>query len=405
MTTIAVLATLDTKGDEALFLREQIEALGGRALLVDMGVVGEPGIVPDISREEIAGAGGTPLWNLLKNPTRQEASPVMIAGATRLLQDKLDAGELDGVIGLGGTQGTSNCTQVMQALPYGLPKVMVSTVASGDTSAFVGIKDVTMMFSVGDILGLNPITRKILANAAGAAWGMARTHVEINPSDSDKPVIGMTNLGVLTEGATQAIDLFNKAGYEVIVFHAVGSGGRAMEQMMKEGLIGAVFDYALGEISDELFDGLRAGGDERLRVAGELGLPQVLCPGGAEHIGLIVEPDTVPAEYSEHKHVFHNPIIFAPRLSSDQLAAVGAEIGKRLSNTKGKATFLIPTRGVSRYSIPDGPLHDPASDRIFFDAIKDNLPGTIEFIELDAGAEDSGFVRAAVLRLIKLIEG
>jgi uncharacterized protein (UPF0261 family) len=329
----------------------------------------------------------------------------MIAGATRLLTERLEAGDLDGVIGLGGTQGTSNCTAVMQALPYGLPKVMVSTVASGDTSAFVGIRDVTMMFSVGDILGRNPITRKILANAAGAAWGMAQTHVEIAPPGSDKPVIGMTNLGVLTAGAQRALELFNKAGYEVIVFHAVGSGGRAMEQMMREGLIGAVFDYALGEISDELFHGLRAGGPERLSVAGELGLPQVLCPGGAEHIGLIVAPDTVPPAYRSHKHVFHNPIIFAPRLSPDQLQRVGAEIGKRLQSTRGRATFLVPTRGVSRYSVPEGPLHDPDSDRVFFDSIRDNLPAGIEFIELDAGAEDEGFVRAAVMRLIALIEG
>ena len=404
-TTIAVLATLDTKADEAAFLKQQLETLGGEALLVDMGVVGDPGVVPDIGREEVSGAGGTPIWKLLKNPTRQEASPVMIAGATRLLLERLETGQLDGVIGLGGTQGTSNCTQVMQALPYGLPKLMVSTVASGDTSAFVGIKDITMMFSVGDILGLNPVTRKILANAAGAAWGMAQTHVEIAPRGDDKPVIGMTNLGVLTEGAQRAIELFNKAGYEVIVFHAVGSGGRAMEQMMREGLIGAVFDYALGEISDELFQGLRAGGAERLKVAGELGLPQVLCPGGAEHIGLIVQPDTVPDEYAGHKHVFHNPIIFAPRLSPEQLQRVGTEIGQRLSGTSGRATFLVPTRGVSRYSVPEGPLHDPESDRVFFDAIQGSLPESIEFIELDAGAEDEGFVRAAVMRLIALIEG
>jgi uncharacterized protein (UPF0261 family) len=401
---IAVLATLDTKGDEAQFLREQIEALGAEALVLDMGVVGEPGTRPDVGREDVAGAGGVPLWKLLKDPTRQEAAPVMVAGATRLLQEKLRIGELDAVVGLGGTQGTSDCSQVMQALPYGLPKVMVSTVASGDTAAFVGIKDVTMMFSVGDILGLNPITRKILANAAGAAWGMAQNHVEIRSGRSDRPVIGMTNLGVLTEGAKQALELFNQRGYEVIVFQAVGSGGRAMEQMMKEGLIGAVFDYALGEISDELFHGLRAGGLERLTVAGQLGLPQVLCPGGAEHIGLTVAPDTVPSEYADHKYVFHHPLLFAPRLSSAQLAQVGAEIGKRLQGTMGKATFLLPTRGVSRYSVPGGPLHDPEGDRVFFDAITRSLPPAIECIELDAGPEDPGFVRAAVMRLISLIE-
>lgn len=403
--TIAVLATLDTKGQEAEYLRERLEALGAEALLIDIGVVGEPQARPDVTREEVAAAGGTPLAELLKAPTRQEASPVMTAGATAILGERLAAGAVHAVLGLGGTQGTSNCTQVMQALPYGFPKVMVSTVASGDTSAFVGIKDVTMMFSVGDVLGLNPITRKILANAAGAAWGMASCGVELDVQRGDRPVVGLTNLGVLTDGAMKAIELFNEKGYEVIVFHAVGSGGRAMEQMMRDGLIGAVFDYALGEIADDVFDGLRAGGPERLTVAGELGLPQVLCPGGAEHIGLIVdEPNVVPERYKDHKSVFHNPIIFAPRLSVDELGRVAVEVGKRLQGTRGDAAFLIPRGGVSRYSVSGGPLHDPASDAAFFDALKANLPATVEVVELDTHAEDDAFVREAVERLVAMIE-
>ena len=403
--TVAVLTTLDTKGAESRYVREQIEALGGAALLIDMGVVGEPGARADVTREEVAGAGGTPLAELLDSPTRQKASPVMVAGARKILERLIAEGKAHAVLGLGGTQGTSNCTQVMQALPYGFPKVMVSTVASGDTSAFVGIKDVTMAFSVGDILGLNPITRKILANAAGAAYGMALTEVALEVRSSDKPVIGMTNLGVLTDGAMKALELFNARGYEVIVFHAVGSGGRAMEQMMKDGLIGAVFDYALGEISDEVFGGLRAGGSERLTVAGELGLPQVLCPGGAEHIGLIVEADTVPERYRDHQHVFHNPIIFAPRLSADELAEVAREIGARLRKTAGNAVFLVPRDGVSRYSAPGGPLRNTGEDAAWFEAIRANLPGSIEVEEIDAHAEDPRFVERAVERLIQLIEG
>jgi len=416
---IAVLATLDTKGAEAQFLRERIEALGSTALLIDIGVVGAPGAKPDVTREEVAKAGGSSLAKLLVDPTRAAASPVMVAGATKVLLDLFhlhgDHGarvphdahavhRVHAVIGLGGTQGTSNCTAVMQALPYGFPKVMVSTVASGDTSAFVGIKDVTMMFSVGDLLGLNPVTRRILANAAGAAHGMALAGGEIEMRRGGKPTIGISNLGVLTDGTMLAIELLEKRGYESIVFHAVGSGGRAMEQMMKEGLIGAVLDYAMGEIADEVFHGLRAGGPERMTVAGDLGLPQVIVPGGAEHIGLLVEANVVPERWKTHKYVFHNPIIFAPRLNAQELEQVGHEAARRLSRTKGDACLMIPLRGVSRYSVPGGPLHDPAGDRAFFAALKSGLPKAIEVVEVDAGAEDPVFVRAMVDRLVALVE-
>jgi uncharacterized protein (UPF0261 family) len=204
----------------------------------------------------------------------------MVDGSRKILLEKVANGEVHAVVGLGGTQGTSSCCDIMQVLPYGLPKIMVSTVASGDTSSFVGIKDITMMFSVSDILKLNPFTRKVLANAAAAACGMAESESIFEMQQGEKPLIGMSNLGVLTKGAMEAIKYFEAAvRYEVIVFHAVGSGGRAMEQMMKEGIIRAVFDYAMGEIADDVFHVLRAGGPERLTVAGKLGLPQVLVPG------------------------------------------------------------------------------------------------------------------------------
>ncbi len=401
---IAVLATLDTKGAEAQYLRECIESLGSKTLLVDIGVVGAVGAKADVTREQVASAGGTPLADILRNPTRSAAVPVMVAGATKLLVEMQRAGKVHGVIGLGGTQGTPNCTQVMQALPYGFPKIMVSTLASGDTSAFVGIKDVTMMFSVGDILGLNPVTRRILANAAGAAHGMSLAGGGIEIARGAKPTIGVSNLGVLTDGTMLALDLLKERGYETIVFHAVGSGGRAMEQMMKEGLIGAVLDYAMGEIADEVFHGLRAGGPERMTVAGKLGLPQVIVPGGAEHIGLMVEANTVPERWKSHKHVFHNPIIFAPRLNASELEQVGREAVKRLSQLRGEACLMLPLRGVSRYSVPGGPLADPAGDRAFFAALKDGLPKSIDVVEVDAGAEDPAFVRAMVDKLVELVE-
>ncbi len=403
--TIAVLVTLDTKAQEADYLKQQIEVRGDTALIMDIGVVGDPETEASVSRQEIASVGGKPLEELLVNPTREEAGPIMVKGSIRILKARIETDQVHAVLGLGGTQGTSSCCDVMQALPYGFPKIMVSTIASGDTSGFVGIKDITMMFSVSDILKLNPFTRKVLSNASAAACGMAQVETKFEMATGDKPLIGMSNLGVLTNGAMEAIKYFEAAGYEAIVFHAVGPPGRAMEQMMKEGIIGAVFDYAMGEIADDIWSVLRAGGPERLTVAGKLGLPQVLCPGGAEHLGILVDPpNTVPPEYKDHKYVFHSPVVFVPRLNSDEMTRVADEICKRLQYTKDKAYFMIPTKGVGRYSIPDGVLYDPEADQVFIRHLKDNLPNNIEVIERDTHAEDPAFVKEAVDRLISLIE-
>jgi uncharacterized protein (UPF0261 family) len=402
--TVVVLATLDTKGEEAEFLRNQIESLGGKAILIDMGVLGEPQTVPDVSRKEVATAGGADWSALLEAPSREQAGPIMTAGTLKILLNLVGAGEAHAVLGIGGTQGTTSCTQVMQALPYGFPKLMVSTVASGDTSSFVGIKDITMMFSVSDLLGLNPFTERILTNAAAAAYGMAQVDGGIETRTSNRPLVAMTNLGVLTEGATLAVELLREAGCDVVVFHAVGSGGRAMEQLMKDGVVDAVFDYALGEIADEVFGGLRAGGAERLTVAGSLGLPQVICPGGAEHLGLFVEPNVVPERYRQHKHVFHSPVIFVPRLNREEFVQVAEEVCRRLQGTRRNTVFMLPLRGVGRYSIPGGPLHDPESDQAFFSAIRAGLPSSVEIVEIDAHAEDPAFVREAVHRLVGMLE-
>lgn len=399
-----MLATLDTKGPETQFLREEIEALGGRALLIDLGIVGKPTTTADVSTNEVLTAGGSSLSEILKNPSRQAASPHIIAGAQKILSQRVQAGEVHAVVGLGGTQGTTICCQVMQCLPYGFPKVMLSTLASGDTSRFVDIKDITMMFSVADILGLNPLSRKMLSNAASAAWGMANNTRTLEPTKNTKGVIGMTNLGVLTEGAHHAIDLFEKEGYEVITFHAVGSGGRAMEQLVKEGAITAVFDYALGEIADEVFGGLRAANAERLTVAGKLGVPQVVCPGGAEHLGIWCDvPDQVPQAYRDHKYTFHSPRILAPRLNSAEIRRVGLTISERLKHCKSHAVFMVPTKGVSRYSVSGGELEDRESDKVFFDVLRTNMPRQVAFQELELSAEDPAFVEAAVKTLIGLI--
>lgn len=402
--TIALLVTLDTKDQEAGFLKEQIEARGHEALLLDIGIIGVAGIQADLSRAEVVAAGGGSLEELLKDPTREKANPFVVKGCISILKQKIASNELHAVLGLGGTQGTSTCCDIMQALPYGFPKIMVSTMASGDTAGFVGIKDITMMFSVSDILKLNPFTRKVLANAAAAACGMAEVETQFKMEKGDKPLIGMSNLGVLTSGSMEAIKYIEAAGYEVIVFHAVGSGGRAMEQMMKEGIIGAVFDYAMGEIADDVWSVLRAGGPERLTIAGKLGLPQVLCPGGAEHLGILVPPNEVPEQYKDHKKVFHSPVVFVPRLNVEEIQRVADDICQRLQHTKDKAYFMIPKGGVGRYSYAGGVLEDKESDEAFFNRLKEGLPENIIVVERDTYAEDPAFVKEAVDLLISLIE-
>ena len=404
MKTIAIIATLDTKADEAGFMRQEIESLGGKALIIDIGVVGNPTIEADVSRAEIIEAGGSSLSKVLVNPTREKSNPFVVAGATKILLDLQRSGRIHGAVALGGTQGTSTCAPVLQALPYGFPKVMLSTAASGDTSPFVGIKDITMMFAVSDILGLNVFSRKILANAAACAWGMAQVERDITKSTA-KGVIGMNNLGVLTQGAMHAVALFERAGYDVITFHAIGAGGEAMEQMMKEGIITAVFDYAMGEIADGVFGVLRASGPERLTVAGKLGLPQVLCPGGSEHLGILVgDPNVVPPGYDNHQTVWHSPYVFVPRLKADEQARVAEAIGERLSHTTGNALFLMPLRGVSSYSAKGGALFNPELDAAYWDALQRVMPDSVTVEALDLTAEDPTFVAYAVGKLIEMIE-
>jgi len=402
--TIALLVTLDTKDQEAAYLIDQIEERGHKALLLDIGVVGNAGIEASVSRAEVIKEGGGDLDDILKNPTRELAGPFVTKGCINIINRALSNNEVHAVLGLGGTQGTSTCCNIMQALPYGLPKIMVSTMASGDTSGFVGIKDITMMFSVSDILKLNPFTRKILANAAAAACGMAEVEIKFTVDKTDKPLIGMSNLGVLTNGAMEAIKYIESKGYEVIVFHAVGSGGQAMEQMMKEGIIAAVFDYAMGEIADDVWGVLRAGGPDRLTVAGKLGLPQVLCPGGAEHLGILCPPNEVPDEFKDHDYVFHSPVVFVPRLNKDEIVRVAKSICERLAHTQGNAYFMIPKGGVGRYSKIDGVLLDKESDEAFFNYIRENLNPNIKIVEREEYIEEKTFVYKAVDLLIELIE-
>ena len=399
--TIVVLATLDTKGTEAEYLCRQIEKLNNTALVIDTGVVGTPTSEADITRQQVAQAGGTSLKTLLENPTREVAAPIMADGTTHLVIDLVTQGKVNGIISMGGTQGTTLATKVMRALPYGFPKVMVSTMASGNVAHWVGIKDITMMFSVTDILGLNPVMRKMLANAAASICGMANVDVELK--QGDRPLVAVTTVGITTKGAMKAVEVLETAGYETIVFHAVGSGGRAMEQMMKEGLIGAVLDYAIIEVSNEMHNALLAGGIERLTTAGKLGIPQVICPGAIEVL-VFNEPETVPAKYKNRTLIPHSPQITDVRLNAAEMAEVGREVARRLNHTKNEAVFMNPIGGYDSYAVEGMGFYDPEADAAFMAELKANLTSTFRVIDRDTHIEDVAFATEASELLISLIE-
>jgi uncharacterized protein (UPF0261 family) len=398
--TIVVLATLDTKGREAQFLRDQIEKFGDKALVVDTGVTGTPGTHPDITRAEVAEAGGMPLAQILQHPSRDVAAPIMADGATKIVARLAEAGKIHGIVAMGGTQGTTLSTHVMRALPYGFPKVMVSTMASGNVAPWVDIRDITMMFSVTDIMGLNPVMRKILANAAGAVCGMAGVDVKLERKG--KPLVAITTVGITTQGAMKAAEVLEAAGFETITFHAIGPGGRAMEQMMKEGLIGAVLDYSTIEVSNEMYHAMLAGGPDRLTTAGKLGLPQVLCPGAIEVL-VYGEPETVPPPYNTRTLIRHSPQITDVRLDKQEMAEVGKEVARRLQSTKGDAVFMIPTAGYDSYAVKGLGFYDPEADAAFVAALKQGLPKSIRLIERDTHIEDPAFAVEAAQILIDLI--
>jgi uncharacterized protein (UPF0261 family) len=401
---VAILATLDTKGAEVDYLREEIRRVGGEALVIDFGVVGAAATGADIDAAAVADAGGRALVEIRRSPNRADASAVMVRGATEIVRRAIVDGRIQSLISLGGTQGTNNAARVMQDLPYGFPKLIVSTLASGNVAPYVGIKDIAMMPSVGDILGLNPLLRRILTNAAGAAYGMALAYRPGEAAAAQKPMVAITNLGVLTQGTMRAIKLFEAKGFETIVFHAVGNGGKAMEQMIREGLLAGVFDFGLGDVADAVHGGLRAADAERLTVAAAHGVPQVVVPGGIDHLGIQLDaPNTVPEKYRSHLYSYHNPMILVPRPRQDETQAIVAEIARRLAGAGDETVLMMPLRGVSSYSAKGGALYDEKADADLLNAVRTMMPPAIKRIEVDASAEDEAFVAAAVTQLTTMI--
>ena len=394
--TLLLIGTLDTKGAEFAYARDLIHERGHRTLVMDGGVLYDPPFTPDVGAAEVADAGGSALETLRRQADRGQALDVMIRGVCVLAERLYEQGRIDGVLGLGGSGGTALATAAMRALPVGLPKVMVSTLASGDVAPYVGVKDVTMTYSVVDIAGLNRISRRIIANAVGAVCGMVEQTV---PEAEDRPLIATTMFGVTTPCLDRVRERLEAEGYEVLVFHATGSGGRAMEALIDSGFIAGVADVTTTEWCDELVGGVLSAGPHRLEAAARAGLPQVVSCGALDMVNFWAV-DTVPEPFKHRTLYRHNANVTLMRTTPDECAALGRIIAEKLNRATGPTTLLIPLQGVSAIDRDGQPFHDPAADAALFQALRDHLDASVTRVELDLHINDPAFADAIAERLL-----
>jgi uncharacterized protein (UPF0261 family) len=397
--TIAIAGALDTKGEEFKFLKDEIERRGHRTFVIDTGVVGEPAFKADISNEEIAKAGGTSIEALKAGDDRGVAIDTMARGIAEVIQIVHANGTIDGMISMGGSAGTAVGTSAMRVLPVGFPKVMVSTVAAGDTSNYVGIKDVVMMPSVVDVAGVNRISRQIFANAAGAIVGMVETGTL---EAEDKPLITASMFGNTTEAVDQARAIMERHGYEVLVFHCTGAGGRTMEGLISEGLIEGVLDITTTEWADELAGGVLSAGPDRLDAAGKAGIPQVIVPGCLDMVNFWA-PDTVPEKYQARQLHKWNPNITLMRTDVEENIHLGKIIAGKANAATGPVAIFLPLKGVSILDSPGNEYWWPEADQALFDAIKSNIRSDIPVIEMDCNINDPEFAEAVTGQLLEYL--
>ena len=398
--TILLIGTFDTKGAEFAYVRDLINARGHRALTIDAGVGGEPGLIPDVSASQVAEAGGGSLTALREGGDRGAALDVMIKGAIKVALQLQADGQCDGVLGLGGSGGTAVATAVMRELPVGLPKVMVSTLASGDTRPYVGVKDITLMYSVVDIAGLNRLSRRILANAAGAVCGMAEQDL---PAAEDKPLLAATMFGVTTPCVTAVRERLERAGYEVLVFHATGSGGQAMEGLIDAGFVAGVADVTTTEWCDELVGGVLSAGPRRLEAAGRAGLPQVVSCGALDMVNFWAF-DTVPEKFKGRTFHRHNENVTLMRTTPEECAKLGRILAEKLNAAKGPVSLFVPLRGVSAIDGAGQPFDSPEADAALFDSLRQHIRPPVELIELDLHINDILFAAAMAERLLEMLK-
>jgi uncharacterized protein (UPF0261 family) len=403
--TIAILGALDTKGGEFAYLKSEIEKRGCATLVIDIGVLGEPPFAPEVARERVSQAGGAPLSDLIAQRDRGEAMAVMTRGATELVKELHAAGKIDGVISMGGGGGTVIGTSAMRALPVGFPKLMVSTLASGDVSAYVGTTDITMMHSVVDVAGINRISRRIYSNAAGAICGMVAREGETGedgPRSGEGQLIAASMFGNTTPAVEQARAIMEKAGYEVLVFHATGTGGRTMEALVADGYITGVLDITTTEWADEVCGGVLSAGPRRLEAAANGGVPQVVVPGCIDMCNFWAR-DTVPERYSGRIFYEWNPNVTLMRTTPDENQRMGEIFAEKLNQARGPVSVLIPSRGFSQLDLEGKPFYWPEANQAFVAALRGNLREDIPVIEMDYDINAPEFSTAVAEALLAMM--
>jgi uncharacterized protein (UPF0261 family) len=401
MPRVVLLGTMDTKGAEYGFVRDRLLAAGVDVLVVDCGILGSPAIAPDITREQVANAAGDSLERLAVAGDRGAAVKSMARGAEAVLGDLHRQGRLDGVMALGGGGGTSLAAEAFRALPLGVPKLIVSTMASGDTSPYVGESDLILAPSVVDVAGVNRISSRVLANAAAAMAGMVNAP-PVEPGQS-RPLIAAGMFGVTTPAVTESRRLLEAGGYEVLTFHMTGVGGRTLESLVANGLVAGVLDITTTELADELVGGVLSAGPMRLAVTGNPPVPRVVSVGALDMVNFGPR-DTVPPRFAGRNLYVHNANVTLMRTTPEECAELGRRLAVRVSALGAPVTVILPLKGISSIAVEGATFFDPAADAALFDAIRGNLDrDRVGVVEIDTDINDPEFAAAAVGELVTLI--
>jgi uncharacterized protein (UPF0261 family) len=398
--TIAIVGALDTKGQEFAFLKAEIEKRGCATLVVNTGVLGEAAFEPNVSREQVAQAGGSNLSQLVKRKDRGEAMAVMTKGVAEISRELYEGKRIDGIISMGGGGGTVIGTSAMRSLPVGFPKLMVSTLASGDTAPYVSTTDITMMPSVVDVAGVNRISRRIYSNAAGAICGMVLGEIE---SGNDKPLIAASMFGNTTTAVDHARQIMESKGYEVLVFHATGTGGQTMEALVADNYITGVLDITTTEWADEVCGGVLSAGPHRLEAAAKAGIPQVVVPGCIDMCNFWAR-DTVPEKYAERTFYEWNPNITLMRTTPEENQHMGKIFAEKLNAAAGPVAVLIPLKGFSQLDLEGQPFYWPETIQAFITALKGDLRQDIPVTELDYDINAPEFTRQVAETLLAMLD-
>ncbi|GAC1448507.1 MAG: Tm-1-like ATP-binding domain-containing protein [Isosphaeraceae bacterium] len=401
---VVLIGTLDTKGHELHFVRELLRARGVETLVIDAGALGPPSVPCDIPSERVFAAGGMSLDHLRAGVERAVAIEAAARGVAILVQSLQEAGRVDAILSIGGSGGTTIGTAAMRALPFGIPKVMVSTLASGQVRPFVAGSDIFMLHSVADIAGLNRLTTTVLANAANAVFGMVSACIGDRGGAQEKPLIGATMFGVTTPCVDRARHVLEDAGCEVLVFHATGVGGQAMEGLARDGKLAAVLDLTTTELADEHVGGILSAGPDRLRAAGRAGIPQVVSVGALDMVNFGPR-HTVPDRFGRRKFHVHNENVTLMRTTPEECAAIGARMASSLGEARGPVILLLPLGGISAIDVPGHPFHDPEADAALFDALRRGLAGhpRVQVVERPEAINAPSFADAAAQLLLRLI--